>query len=135
MQNMQEENGVRIFQDQVLGLYGQIIQSAWKVEGGIVMGVIPINFSHMSEGKIKSLPRGTRSEYVNRLVEDKIRLQLSDNQLKQVIDCSYMELISEGVRRAITNSNKDSEEVIRLMELRNMLLDHMHKVMKVPMNL
>ena len=100
------------------------------------MGVIPINFSHISEGKIKSLPRGTRSEYVNRLVEDKIRAKdLSDHQLKQVIECSYMELISEGVRRAITNSNKDSEEVKRLMELRSMLLDHMHKVMKVPINL
>ncbi len=100
------------------------------------MGVIPINFSHLSEGHIKSLPRGTRSEYVNRLVEDKIRAhRLKDHQLKQVIECGYMELISEGVRRAITNSNKDSEEVKRLMELRSMLLDHMHKNMNVPINL
>ena len=100
------------------------------------MGVIPINFSHMAEGKIKGLPRGTRSEWVNKLVEDKIRAhKLSDHQLKQVIECSYIQLIGEACARAITNSNKDSDEVKRMMELRNMLLDHMHKTMKVPMNL
>ena len=100
------------------------------------MGIIPINFSHFSEGKIRSLPRGTRSQWVNKLVEDKIRAKnLSDHQLKQVIELNYMQLIGEAVSRAITNSNKDSDEVKRLMELRSMLLDHMHKVMKVPINL
>lgn len=92
------------------------------------MGVIPINFSPEVEVHIKGLQRGNRSQWVNRLVKKAIQAELGDHQAKTIAEFSIPQLIQIATSRCLTKSYAGSPEEARLLELRNILLEHISKM-------
>lgn len=92
------------------------------------MGVIPINFSPEVEVHIKGMKRGNRSQWVNRVVRDAIQSKLSDTESQRVCDLSIPLLIQKGVSRVISRKWVNTPEEARLYELRNLLLEHIEKM-------
>lgn len=90
------------------------------------MGVIPINFSPGVEVHIKGMKRGNRSQWVDRIIKQEIQRELKDEDQLRLIECSHVKLIVHAVQRAVSNKSREfSPEEKRLMELRNLLLEHM----------
>lgn len=92
------------------------------------MGVIPINFSTDVETHIKGLRRGNRSQWVNRVVKAAIQARLSDTSSALVEDLSAASLVHAACLRCFTKSNAGTPEEARLIELRNLLIDTMGKM-------
>lgn len=92
------------------------------------MGVIPINFTPEVEVHIKGLKRGNRSQWVNRVVKRAIQADLGDSQSKTVAEFSIPQLIQIASSRCLTKSYAGSPEEARLLELRNLLLEHIEKM-------
>ncbi len=92
------------------------------------MGVIPINFSPEVETHIKGMQRGNRSQWVNRVVKKAIQAELSDTQSKTVEECSSIQLIHIAVSRCFRKSIAGSPEEARMIELRNILIEHIQSI-------
>ena len=90
------------------------------------MVVIPINFSPDVEIHIKGMKRGNRSQWVDRVIKAEIQRKLKDDDQLKLIECSHVKLIVHGCARALKNNTKNlSPDERRMIELRNMLLDHL----------
>ena len=92
------------------------------------MGVIPINFSPEVEVHIKGLKRGYSSQWVNRVVKKAIQAELSDVDSKTIDEFSIIQLIQIAVSRTFRKSLAGSPEESRLIELRNLLLEHIETI-------
>ncbi len=92
------------------------------------MGVIPINFSPEVEVHIKGLQRGNRSQYVNRVVKKAIQADLGDDQARTIAEFSIPQLIQVACSRCLTRTYAGTPEEARLLELRNLLLEHIEKM-------
>lgn len=92
------------------------------------MGVIPINFSPEVEVHIKGMQRGNRSQWVNRIVKKAIQADLGDDQVRTIAEFSIPQLIQIACSRCMTKSLAGSPDEARLLELRNLLLEHIEKI-------
>lgn len=92
------------------------------------MGVIPINFSPEVEVHIKGLKRGHRSQWVNRVIKKAIQAELNDTESKTIDEFSIIQLIQIAVSRSFRKSIAGSPEESRLIELRNLLLEHIETI-------
>lgn len=92
------------------------------------MGVIPINFSPEVEIHIKGMQRGNRSQWVNRVVKKAIQAELSDTQSKTIDEFSVIQLIQIAVSRCFRKSIAGSPEEARMVELRNILIEHIQSI-------
>lgn len=97
------------------------------------MGVIPINFSPEVEIHIKGMQRGNRSQWVNRVVKKAIQAELSDTKSKTIDEFSVIQLIQVAVSRCFRKSIAGSPEEARMVELRNILIEHIESI--TPTNL
>jgi len=90
-----------------------------------MMGVIPINFSPEVESFIKGNRAGTRSAVVDRVMKKHIQSKLGDTPAQLVGDKTSAQLVYLATSRYMTAERAGTAFEDRLIQLRDILLEHM----------
>jgi len=91
------------------------------------MGVIPINFSPEVEAFIKGNRAGTRSAVVDRVMKKYIQAKLSDTSSSTVAEKTAQQLVYLATSRYMTAERAGTAFEDRLIQLRDILLEHMEE--------
>jgi len=91
------------------------------------MGVIPINFSPEVEAFIKGNRAGTRSAVVDRVMKKYIQSKLSDTSSSTVAEKTAQQLVYLATSRYMTAERAGTAFEDRLIQLRDILLEHMEE--------